>query len=73
MKRPKNDSTNRAFTVRNGESYELRVVDFGAGGLKIELFDPRELDLLDSDRIHAVLITPRNTRDLLQWMCINMI
>lgn len=73
MKRKRDDSTDRQFVVRNGESYEFRAVDYGAEGFKIELFDPRELDLLDRDRLHAVILAPHVTRALLQWMRINMI
>lgn len=72
MKYKHGDSTDRAFVVSKGDSYEFRAVDFGADGFKIELYDPRELDLLDNDRLHAVILTPYQTRELLQWMRINL-
>ncbi len=64
-------SLEHRFEVRKGEGYEFRAIDFGAEGTKIELFDPRDLDLLDRDRIHAVILSPRTVRELLQWMRIN--
>jgi hypothetical protein len=36
----------RIFVVRNGESYLFRALDYGGEGLKIELYDPRELDIM---------------------------
>ena len=65
------DSTDRALTVSNGEGYRFRAVDIGIEGLKIELYDSRELDLLDKDRIHAVLLKPSVVRELLIFMRMN--
>ena len=58
----------RMFVVRNGESYLFRALDYGGEGLKIELFDSRELDLLDKDRLHAVILTPSKVRELFMWI-----
>jgi hypothetical protein len=58
----------RIFVVRNGESYLFRALDYGGEGLKIELYDPRELDILDKDRLHAVILTPRKVRELFMWI-----
>ena len=62
------DSTDRQLVVRNGEGYLFRAIDFGIEGLKIELYDPRDLDLLDKDRIHAVILKPAVVRELLIFM-----
>ena len=65
------DSTDRQMTVSNGEGYLFRAVDYGIEGLKIELYDPRDLDLLDKDRIHAVILEPKVVRKLLIFMRMN--
>ena len=62
------DTTDRQMTVSNGEGYLFRAIDFGIEGLKIELYDPRDLDLLDKDRIHAVILKPAVVRELLIFM-----
>lgn len=61
----------RDFKVHNGEGYLFRAIDFGGLGIKIELYDPRELDLLDRDRLHAVILTPKVVRELFVWMRLN--
>lgn len=58
----------RKFTVSNGEGYEFRAIDFGPEGVKLELYDSRELDLLDRDRLHAVILTPVKIRELFMWI-----
>ena len=59
------DRTDRQFVVHNGEGYRFRAVDYGVEGLKIELFDPRDLGLRNCDRLHAVLLSPKDVRNLL--------
>ena len=65
------DRTDRQLVVHNGEGYRFRAVDYGAEGLKVELYDPRDLDLLDKDRIHAVILKPKVVRELLIFMRMN--
>ena len=65
------DSTDRQLVVHNGEGYLFRAIDFGIEGLKVELYDPRDLDLLDKDRIHAVILKPKVVRELLIFMRMN--
>ena len=65
------DATDRQMTVSNGEGYLFRAIDFGIEGLKVELYDPRDLDLLDKDRIHAVILKPSVVRELLIFMRMN--
>lgn len=60
--------TPRQFVVNNGEGYQFRAIDFGAEGVKIELYDSRELDLLDTDRLHAVILSPKKRRELFLWI-----
>ena len=62
------DSTDRQLVVHNGEGYLFRAIDLGIEGLKVELYDPRDLDLLDKDRIHAVILKPSVVRELLIFM-----
>ena len=59
------DTTDRQMTVSNGEGYLFRAIDFGIEGLKVELYDPRDLDQLDRDRLHAVILKPKDVRNLL--------
>lgn len=63
-----NESLARRFTVMNGEGYLFRAIDFGGEGVKIELYDSREIDLLDKDRLHAVILTPTKIRELTKWI-----
>ena len=65
------DTTDRQMTVSNGEGYLFRAIDLGIEGLKVELYDPRDLDLLDKDRIHAVILKPSVVRELLIFMRMN--
>ena len=58
----------RVFAVSNGESYVFRALDYGGEGIKIELYDPRELDILDKDRLHAVILKPIKVRELFKWI-----
>lgn len=68
MPMPAGDSLARRFTVMNGEGYEFQAIDFGGEGVKIELYDPRDIDLLDKDRLHAVILSPRKLRELTSWI-----
>ena len=63
--------TNRRFTNSYGDSYQFRAIDYGAEGLKIELYDPRDLDMLDRDILHAVILKPNVVRELLIFMRMN--
>ena len=65
------ESTERQFVIHNGEGYLFRAIDFGIEGVKIELYDPRDIDILDRDRLHAVILKPRAVRELLIFMRIN--
>ena len=58
----------RKFEVINGEGYEFHALDFGGDGVKIELYDPRDIDMLECQRIHAVILKPHNVRDLFMWI-----
>jgi len=60
------------FEHPKGEGYIFRAIDFGDFGLKVELVDPRDLDLLDKDRIHAVLIDKSTAGELRRWLNQNM-
>ncbi|MBN1807204.1 MAG: hypothetical protein JW837_18300 [Sedimentisphaerales bacterium] len=68
MPKPSDETKVRKFEVVNGDSYQLRALDFGIKGVKIELYDPRELDLLEEDRLHAVILTPQKARELFLWI-----
>jgi len=46
----------KPVVIERGESYVFRAEYFDGSGCKITLFDPRDLDLLDKDRIHAVIL-----------------
>ena len=65
------ENKERQFVIPNGEGYLFRAVDYGSEGLKIELYDPRNIDILDRDRLHAVILKPRVVRELLIFMRIN--
>ena len=58
----------RKLVITNGEGYELRALDFLVEGIKIELYDTREMDRLEDERLHAVLLSPRKARELFMWI-----
>jgi hypothetical protein len=68
MPKPSDETKARKLEVVNGDGYLFRAIDFGCKGVKIELYDPRELDLLDRDRLHAVILTPQKIRELFLWI-----
>ncbi len=68
MPTPVDEEKVRRFEVVNGEAYEFRALDFADDGVKIELYDPRELGRTEDDRLHAVLLSPRKIRELFMWI-----
>lgn len=66
-------NTDRKFVVKNGEAYQFRAIDFSKDGVKIELYDPREIGIAEENRLHAVILSPRNVRELLIWMRLNIL
>lgn len=67
-----NNNPVKPFEYPDGESYVLQAEDFGAKqGIKLTLTDPRDLDLLDKDRIHAVLLPPEAVSMLRRWLATN--
>jgi len=61
------------FDIIRGESYELSLINFGNGQLKVEMIDPRDLDLLDKDRIHAKILETHEISDMKKWLAINFL
>lgn len=59
------------FDIFRGESYVLSLINFGNGQLKVVMIDPRELDLLDKDRIHAKILESHEVSDMKKWLAIN--
>ena len=58
----------KPFEVKNGEGYAFRAEDFGDEGCKIILSDPRDLDLLDKDRHHAVILSRAELSVFRRWL-----
>jgi len=58
----------KPFEVMNGESYVFRAEDFGDEGCKITLTDPRDLDMLDKDRHHAVILNKAELSSFRRWL-----
>jgi len=48
------------FSLKKGEGYELSMLDLGGDGVKSMLSD-------DSDS-HAVLLTPAEVHDAIEWL-----
>lgn len=57
----------RKLVITNGEGYEFRA-DFGGDGMKIELYDPRDVGITEDNRLHAVILRPRKVRELFMWI-----
>ena len=68
MPKPSDETIVRKFEVVNGNSYQFRALDFADDGVKIELYDPRELDRTEDNRLHAVLLKPKTIRELFMWI-----
>ena len=64
----KEPDTIKPFEVSNGESYIFRTEDFGDAGCKVTLIDPRDLDILDRDRYHAVVLGIDELTILKRWI-----
>ena len=50
MPMPADENMVGRFTVLNGEGYTFRALDYGGMGVKIELYDPRDIDITDANR-----------------------
>lgn len=61
------------FAVINGDSYILRIFNHGEGNLMLLMEDPRDLDILDKDRYHAVLLNTEKTSELKKWIVNNVL
>jgi len=58
----------KPIELTRGEGYVFKAEDFGDSGCKITLIDPRDLDMLDRDRYHAVILEQGELSMLRRWL-----
>lgn len=58
----------KPFIITHGEGYVFKAEHLGIETCKITLIDPRDLDLLDKDRHHAVLLNLGQMSILSRWL-----
>lgn len=59
--------------IMRGDSYVISLINFGNGKLKFVMIDPRDLDILDRNRIHAKILGPQEISDMKKWLAINFL